>query len=162
MNGQWQETWYWNTIYVSWIVNCTTSFYRNQLNFVAEEVDNPYVWVGGNLLPLVIYCCFLYSGQRVFVFIHNSALLEVARRLLSAESELFLIVLKGLWEWLHHCRFWSLLFLRNLPRAIMIAMPVVIICYVLVNMAYLSVMTAEEIISSPAVAVVIIKYVICI
>jgi hypothetical protein len=44
----------------------------------------------------------------------------------------------------------------------MIAMPVVIICYVLVNMAYLSVMTAEEIISSPAVAVVIIKYVICI
>ncbi|CAG0917655.1 unnamed protein product [Notodromas monacha] len=41
----------------------------------------------------------------------------------------------------------------NLPRAIMIALPLVTICYILVNIAYLSVMTASEIIASQAVAV---------
>jgi hypothetical protein len=43
---------------------------------------------------------------------------------------------------------------RNLPRAIVLALPLVIVCYVLVNVAYLSVMTAAQIASSSAVAVV--------
>ncbi|CAG0917653.1 unnamed protein product [Notodromas monacha] len=42
---------------------------------------------------------------------------------------------------------------RNLPRAIMIALPLVTLCYTLVNIAYLSVMTPAEIIASKAVAV---------
>ncbi|XP_013381450.1 b(0,+)-type amino acid transporter 1 isoform X2 [Lingula anatina] len=41
----------------------------------------------------------------------------------------------------------------NLPRAILIGLPLVMICYILVNISYLSVMSAAEIIASPAVAV---------
>ncbi len=42
----------------------------------------------------------------------------------------------------------------NIPRAIMIGMPLVTICYVSVNVAYLTVLSPEEMISSSAVAVV--------
>lgn len=42
---------------------------------------------------------------------------------------------------------------KNLPRAMLIALPLVTFCYVLVNIAYLSVLTPAEIISSSAVAV---------
>ncbi|XP_039990664.1 b(0,+)-type amino acid transporter 1 [Xiphias gladius] len=42
---------------------------------------------------------------------------------------------------------------RNLPLAILIAIPLVSLCYVLVNVAYFSVMTSTELLLSPAVAV---------
>lgn len=42
----------------------------------------------------------------------------------------------------------------NLPRAIYISLPLVTGIYVLANMAYLSVLTADEMISSDAIAVV--------
>nr|XP_040060127.1 b(0,+)-type amino acid transporter 1-like isoform X1 [Gasterosteus aculeatus aculeatus] len=41
---------------------------------------------------------------------------------------------------------------RNLPLAILIAIPLVSVCYVLVNVAYFTVMTASELLLSPAVA----------
>ena len=43
---------------------------------------------------------------------------------------------------------------RDLPLAIMIGIPLVTGCYVLVNIAYLTVLTQAEIASSGAVAVV--------
>ncbi|XP_042560129.1 b(0,+)-type amino acid transporter 1-like [Clupea harengus] len=42
---------------------------------------------------------------------------------------------------------------RNLPLAIIIGIPLVSVCYVLVNVAYFSAMTATELLQSPAVAV---------
>ncbi|XP_049575006.1 b(0,+)-type amino acid transporter 1 [Syngnathus scovelli] len=42
---------------------------------------------------------------------------------------------------------------RNLPLAILIGIPLVIVCYVMVNIAYFTVMTTNELLSSPAVAV---------
>ncbi|XP_057686043.1 b(0,+)-type amino acid transporter 1-like [Corythoichthys intestinalis] len=42
---------------------------------------------------------------------------------------------------------------RNLPLAILIAIPLVSVCYVMVNIAYFTVMTPTELLSSPAVAV---------
>lgn len=41
---------------------------------------------------------------------------------------------------------------ENMPKAIYISMPIVIIIYVLINVAYLAVLTPAEIIASPAVA----------
>ena len=43
---------------------------------------------------------------------------------------------------------------KNLPRAIYISMPVVIVIYLLANVAYFAVLTPLEILSSNAVAVV--------
>ncbi|KAL2076835.1 hypothetical protein ACEWY4_027564 [Coilia grayii] len=43
---------------------------------------------------------------------------------------------------------------RNLPLAIMIGIPLVSVCYVLVNVAYFTVMTPAELLQSSAVAVV--------
>ncbi len=43
---------------------------------------------------------------------------------------------------------------RNLPLSIIVAIPLVTICYVLVNMAYLAVMSPSEMMISDAVAVV--------
>lgn len=43
---------------------------------------------------------------------------------------------------------------RNLPRAIMIGIPLTTVCYVLANVGYLAVMSKEEIMLSHAVAVV--------
>lgn len=43
---------------------------------------------------------------------------------------------------------------RNLPLAIVIALPVTICCYALVNVAYLTILSPQEIITSGAVAVV--------
>ncbi|KAK0151581.1 b(0,+)-type amino acid transporter 1 [Merluccius polli] len=42
---------------------------------------------------------------------------------------------------------------RNLPLAILIGIPLVSVCYVLVNVSYFTVMTATEVLQSPAVAV---------
>ncbi|XP_072237327.1 b(0,+)-type amino acid transporter 1 [Leuresthes tenuis] len=42
---------------------------------------------------------------------------------------------------------------RNLPLAIIIGIPLVTVCYVLVNVAYFTVMTTTELLLSPAVAV---------
>ncbi|XP_068174477.1 b(0,+)-type amino acid transporter 1-like isoform X2 [Antennarius striatus] len=42
---------------------------------------------------------------------------------------------------------------RNLPLAILIAIPLVSVCYVMVNVSYFTVMTVTEVLSSPAVAV---------
>ncbi|XP_013880492.1 b(0,+)-type amino acid transporter 1 [Austrofundulus limnaeus] len=42
---------------------------------------------------------------------------------------------------------------RNLPLAIVIGIPLVTVCYVLVNVAYFTVMTPNDLLSSPAVAV---------
>lgn len=43
---------------------------------------------------------------------------------------------------------------RNLPLAIIIGIPLVTVCYVMVNIAYFTVMTPADLLSSPAVAVV--------
>lgn len=43
---------------------------------------------------------------------------------------------------------------RDLPLAIVIGIPLVTVCYVLVNVAYFTVMTTTELLLSPAVAVV--------
>ena len=47
-----------------------------------------------------------------------------------------------------------MLCLRNLPLAILIGIPLVSVCYVMVNISYFTVMTATELLQSPAVAVV--------
>lgn len=47
-----------------------------------------------------------------------------------------------------------LLHLRNLPLAILIGISLVTVCYVLVNVAYFTVMTPSELLLSPAVAIV--------
>lgn len=44
--------------------------------------------------------------------------------------------------------------IRNLPRAIMIGIPLTTCCYVLVNVAYLAVLSPAEMMASEAVAVV--------
>ena len=41
---------------------------------------------------------------------------------------------------------------KNFPRTIMISIPLVILCYVLMNLAYFSVLTKQEILASDAVA----------
>lgn len=43
---------------------------------------------------------------------------------------------------------------RNLPLAIIYGIPIVTLCYVLVNISYLTVMSPTEILQSDAVAVV--------
>lgn len=43
---------------------------------------------------------------------------------------------------------------RNLPLAIIAGIPMVTLCYVLVNISYMTAMTTNEILSSEAVAVV--------
>ncbi|CAH2324215.1 B(0,+)-type amino acid transporter 1 [Pelobates cultripes] len=42
---------------------------------------------------------------------------------------------------------------RNLPLSIIIGIPVIIVCYLLINISYFTVMTATELLQSPAVAV---------
>lgn len=44
--------------------------------------------------------------------------------------------------------------LRNLPMAIVIGIPLVTVCYILMNIAYFTVMTPTELLQSQAVAVV--------
>jgi hypothetical protein len=46
------------------------------------------------------------------------------------------------------------LFCRNVPRSIVISIPLVTVCYVLINISYLAVMTSAEMIESEAVAIV--------
>lgn len=48
----------------------------------------------------------------------------------------------------------SLFFIRNLPRAIYISIPLVTLVYTMTNIAYFSSMTPEELLASNAVAVV--------
>lgn len=43
---------------------------------------------------------------------------------------------------------------RNLPLAIIIGIPLVTVCYILMNVSYFTVMTATELLQSQAVAVV--------
>jgi hypothetical protein len=45
--------------------------------------------------------------------------------------------------------------LRNILRSIIIALPLVTAVYLMVNIAYMTVLTAPEMIAAPAVAVVI-------
>lgn len=47
-----------------------------------------------------------------------------------------------------------LLIFRNLPRAILISMPLVTAVYVLANVAYFSMLTVQEMLTTEAVAVV--------
>ncbi|GCB75976.1 hypothetical protein scyTo_0017406, partial [Scyliorhinus torazame] len=42
---------------------------------------------------------------------------------------------------------------RNLPLAIIIGIPLVTVCYILVNVAYFTIMTPAELLQSSAVAV---------
>ena len=42
----------------------------------------------------------------------------------------------------------------NLPRAIIIGLPLVTVCYLLVNVSYLAVMSIDELLASETVAVV--------
>ena len=55
---------------------------------------------------------------------------------------------------LHMSTYFLSIHLRNLPLAIIIGIPLVSVCYVLVNVAYFTVMTPTELLLSPAVAVV--------
>ena len=48
---------------------------------------------------------------------------------------------------------------RNLPLSIIIAIPMVTVCYLLVNISYLAVMSPSEMMISDAVAVVSFKYI---
>lgn len=47
----------------------------------------------------------------------------------------------------------ALLFNRNLPRSIMVGIPLVTMCYALINISYLAAMSPSEMIESEAVAV---------
>ena len=47
---------------------------------------------------------------------------------------------------------------RNLPRAIGISIPIVTAIYIMANVAYLVVLTPQEIVTSSAVVVVMINY----
>jgi len=47
---------------------------------------------------------------------------------------------------------------RNIPKAIYISIPLVTVCYLLVNVAYLTIMSPDEIVRNEAVAVVSIQY----
>ena len=44
--------------------------------------------------------------------------------------------------------------IRDLPRAIMIGIPLVTVAYILTNISYFTAMSPEELLASPAVAVV--------
>ncbi|XP_021968156.1 b(0,+)-type amino acid transporter 1 isoform X2 [Folsomia candida] len=57
------------------------------------------------------------------------------------------------WNNLNYCNQELLDQSRNLPRSIMIAIPLVTICYIFINVSYFFVMTPQDIIDSPAVAV---------
>ncbi|OBS77207.1 hypothetical protein A6R68_16368 [Neotoma lepida] len=64
----------------------------------------------------------------------------------------------GLWAydgWMLWCDSGSRVFvpLRNLPMAIIIGIPLVTVCYILVNISYFTVMTPTELLQSQAVAV---------
>ena len=48
--------------------------------------------------------------------------------------------------------------MKNLPRSILISMPIVVIVYVLMNVSYLSAMSAQELFESKAVGVVSLIY----
>ena len=58
-------------------------------------------------------------------------------------------------RWLFHNTHFENNFYSNIPRAIFISIPLVTLCYVLINISYLTVMSPQEMISSEAVAVVI-------
>lgn len=46
---------------------------------------------------------------------------------------------------------------RNLPLAIIVGIPLVTVCYILMNVSYFTVMTATELLQSQAVAVVSVR-----
>ena len=48
--------------------------------------------------------------------------------------------------------------MKNLPRSILISMPIVVNVYVLMNISYLSAMSAQELFESKAVGVVSLIY----
>uniref|UniRef100_A0A8B9BX22 b(0,+)-type amino acid transporter 1 n=1 Tax=Anser brachyrhynchus TaxID=132585 RepID=A0A8B9BX22_9AVES len=65
-------------------------------------------------------------------------------------SSIGLAFYNGLWAY-DGCLTFA--FLRNLPLSIIIGIPLVTICYVLINIAYFTVMTSTELLQSQAVAV---------
>lgn len=87
---------------------------RNYLNFVTEEMIEPYKWVSINW--------FAWCSWGGTAFQPNS----------------------------HY----NLLSFRNLPRAIIISLPIVTIVYVLTNLAYFTTLSPEQMLNSEAVAVV--------
>ena len=50
------------------------------------------------------------------------------------------------------------IFIRNLPRSILIGIPLVTVLYLLVNISYFTVMNVPELLASPAVAIVRINF----
>ena len=75
-----------------------------------------------------------------------------------AEWMMFLMLNNSLSLWIRNNLNFITEELKNpyvtLPRAIIIGIPLVIICYLCVNVAYLTILSPERIISSAAVAVV--------
>jgi len=67
-----------------------------------------------------------------------------------------LSILTGMFTWsaYHNQKSTFMVIFRNLPRAIIYGIPMVTLCYILVNISYMTVMTTEEILSSDAAAVV--------
>lgn len=95
---------------------------RNYLNFVTEEMIEPYKWV-------------LMTDSQSSAFLKNKGV--VGSFAMSAGTQTSLCVL-----------------LRNLPRAIIISLPIVTAVYVLTNLAYFTTLSPDQMLNSEAVAVV--------
>lgn len=126
------------------------SFLRNQLNFITEELKNPHRWDPVKLVAQ-IYLALKFK---------SSLSDEVGGTSLCA-PDLIKSVKKDLGFSNPHIDQWNsaayivfCLQFRNLPLAILIGISVVSVCYVLVNVAYFTVMTPSELLLSPAVAIV--------
>ncbi|TGZ47377.1 Large neutral amino acids transporter small subunit 2 [Temnothorax longispinosus] len=98
----------------------------NYLNFVTEELQEPYKTLSYILIEINIFIL----SKRIDIYEDDNRLVET-----------FIMIVV-----FNHFR-------RNLPRAICISLPLVTVIYVFANVAYFVVLTQDEILASNAVAV---------